>query len=160
MLPYSPEAGCIRGFAFHGQRVYAAAEVGGVLRSDDGGESWALAAGSDGNTDLGGPPEPFVSPDVHNIVVHPSDPDLVFAVSFAGLYRSQDGGATWKNLYRCYCRDLWLDPLDPQHIVFGPAKNVEAGGRIEVTRDGGQSWQLASDGLEVPWPNSLPERFS
>src|SRR5258707_14686047 len=41
MLPYSPEAGCVRGFAFHGSRVYAAVEVGGVLRSDDGGESWA-----------------------------------------------------------------------------------------------------------------------
>src|SRR5262245_38087843 len=30
-LPYSPEAGCVRGFAFHGSRVYAAVEVGGVL---------------------------------------------------------------------------------------------------------------------------------
>ncbi|MEO8613207.1 MAG: hypothetical protein ABI690_35275 [Chloroflexota bacterium] len=24
MLPYSPEAGCVRGFAFHGKRLYAA----------------------------------------------------------------------------------------------------------------------------------------
>ena len=34
-LPYSPEAGCVRGFDFHGDRAYAAVEVGGVLRSDD-----------------------------------------------------------------------------------------------------------------------------
>lgn len=38
--PYSPNAGCIRGFAYHGHRIYAAAEQGGVLGSDDGGESW------------------------------------------------------------------------------------------------------------------------
>ena len=55
-LPYSPEAGCLRGFAFHGSRAYAAVEVGGVLRSDDGGASWQLAEGSDGNPDLDGPP--------------------------------------------------------------------------------------------------------
>ena len=30
MLPYSPAAGCVRGFAFHGNRAYAAVEVGGV----------------------------------------------------------------------------------------------------------------------------------
>ncbi|HEX6035256.1 MAG TPA: hypothetical protein VFY83_12505, partial [Anaerolineales bacterium] len=55
-LPYSPEAGCVRGFAFHGERVYAAVEVGGVLVSDDRGETWGLADGSDGNPDLEGPP--------------------------------------------------------------------------------------------------------
>ena len=57
-LPYSPAAGCVRGFAFHGQRAYAAVEVGGVLRSDDEAQTWQLAAGSDGNPDLAGPPAP------------------------------------------------------------------------------------------------------
>ena len=78
-LPYSPEAGCVRGFAFHGSRVYAAVEVGGVLISEDKGESWRLAEGSDGNPDLEGPPEPFIYPDVHSLEVHPSSPDLVYA---------------------------------------------------------------------------------
>ncbi len=160
MLPYSPEAGCVRGFAFHGQRLYAAVEVGGVLRSDDGGDRWALAPGSDGNPDLSGPPEPFVYPDVHDIAVHPSDPDLVFAATGGGLYRSNDGGATWTLLYDCYCRGLWLDPDDPDHVVFGPAQYVGAVGRIEETHDGGQSWQLAAGGLDVPWPRTLPERIS
>jgi hypothetical protein len=45
-LPYSPEAGCVRGFAFYGTRAYAAVEVGGVLVSDDKGETWQLAEGS------------------------------------------------------------------------------------------------------------------
>ncbi len=45
-LPYSPAAGCVHGFAFHGQRVYASAEVGGVLRSTDGGMHWIMANGN------------------------------------------------------------------------------------------------------------------
>lgn len=160
MLPYSPEAGCVRGFAFHGQRVYAAVEVGGVLRSDDAGATWALAAGSDGSPNLSSPPEPFVYPDVHDIAVHPSDADLVFAATGGGLYRSDDGGATWDLLYDCYCRGLWLDPDDPYHIIFGPADYVGAVGRIEESHDGGQQWALASDGVQVPWPRTMPERFT
>ncbi len=159
MLPYSPEAGCVRGFAFHGRRAYAAVEVGGVLRSDDSGETWALAKGSNGKPSLGEPPEDFVYPDVHDLGVHPSSADLIFAATGNGLYRSQDGGAKWELLYECYCRALWLDANDPNHIIFGPADHVGAVGRIERTRDGGKTWELASDGLQVPWPRTMPERL-
>src|SRR5512143_1874268 len=106
-LPYSPRAGCVRGFAFHGQRGYAAVEVGGVLRSDDAGASWRLAEGSDGNPDLEGPPAPLVYPDVHSLNVHLSSPDLVFAPTGGGFYHSADGGKTWELLYDCYCRAVW-----------------------------------------------------
>ena len=159
-LPYSPEAGCVRGFAFHGTRGYAAVEVGGVLRSDDGGETWRLAEGSDGNPDLDGPPEPFVYPDVHSIAIHPSSPDMVFAPTGGGFYGSTDGGRTWAYLYDCYCRAVWLDPADPDHLVLGPADGVDSNGRIEVTHDGGQTWQPASNGLSVPWRRGMVERFT
>ena len=95
-LPYSPEAGCVRGFAFRGARAYAAVEVGGVLSSDDGGETWRLAEGSDGKPDLEGPTEPFIHSDVHSIFVHPFLPNLVFAPTGGGFYCSADGGKTWK----------------------------------------------------------------
>ncbi len=160
MLPYSPEAGCVRGFAFHGNRAYAAVEVGGVLRSDTAGETWHLAEGSDGSPDLDGPPEPFVYPDVHSIEVHPSSPDLVFAPTGGGFYRSRDGGRRWELLYDCYCRAVWIDPHDAQHIVLGPADGVERNGRIEVSRDGGQTWQTASRGVQVPWRRHMVERFT
>jgi photosystem II stability/assembly factor-like uncharacterized protein len=160
MLPYSPEAGCVRGFAFHGDRAYAAVEVGGVLRSDDAGESWRLAEGSDGRPDLDGPPEPFVYPDVHSIDVHPSSPDRVFAPTGGGLYQSIDGGRTWTLRYDCYCRAVWIDPLDARHMVLGPADGVDRDGRIEESRDGGATWHRASSGLSVPWAQHMVERFA
>lgn len=158
-LPYSPEAGCVRGFAFHGSRVYAAVEVGGVLVSEDNGETWRLAEGSDGKPNLAGPPEPFVYPDVHSLEVHPSSADLVHAPTGGGFYRSNDGGKTWDLFYDCYCRAVWVDPADPEHLILGPADNVDVNGRIEESRDGGQTWSLASNGLKVPWRRGMVERF-
>jgi photosystem II stability/assembly factor-like uncharacterized protein len=158
-LPYSPEAGCVRGFAFHGSRAYAAVEVGGVLRSDDNGETWQLAQGSDGKPDLAGPPEPFVYPDIHSLEVHPSSSDLVYTPTGGGFYRSNDGGKTWKLLYDCYCRAVWVDRFDSEHLILGPADGVDRNGRIEESHDGGQTWSLASNGLKVPWRRGMVERF-
>lgn len=161
-LPYSPEAGCVRGFAFHGPRAYAAVEVGGVLRSDDGGDTWQLAPGSDGNPDFGHRlPPSFVHSDVHSIEVHPTSPDAVLAATNAGLYRSHDGGHTWLNLYpRHYCRALWVDPHNVDHLILGPADGVDRNGRIVETTDGGQSWHDISTGLPTPWPRQMVERLT
>jgi photosystem II stability/assembly factor-like uncharacterized protein len=158
-LPYSKQAGCIRGFAFHGSRAYAAAEVGGALRSDDGGETWRLAEGSNGDPSFDTPPAPLIYPDVHSIAVHPSSPDSVYAPTGGGYYASQDGGRSWELLYDCYCRAVWVDANDPLHQILGPADNVDANGRIEETRDGGWTWRAASQGLVVPWPHHMVERF-
>jgi photosystem II stability/assembly factor-like uncharacterized protein len=158
-LPYSPEAGCVRGFAFHGSRLYAAVEVGGVLVSDDQGQTWSLAEGSDGKPSFAGPPEPFVYPDVHSIEVHPSSQDLVYAPTGGGFYRSIDGGKTWKLFYDCYCRAVWVDPQNPDHMILGPADGVDRNGRIEESNDGGETWSIASRGLQVPWRRGMVERF-
>ncbi len=162
-LPYSPEAGCIRGFAFHGSRAFAAVEVGGVLRSDDAGETWRLAEGSNGDPDLENPPEPLIYPDVHSIVAVANDPAMpttLYAPTGAGLYRSSDGGRAWVPLYDCYCRAVWVDPADPNHLLLGPADAVESNGRIEETRDGGKNWSNASGRLGAPWRDYMVERFA
>ena len=159
-LPYSPNAGCVRGFTFLGTRGYAAVEVGGVLRSDDSGETWRLVEGSSGNPDLEDAPEPMIHSDVHSISVHVWARDTVLTPTGGGLYRSTDGGRTWARIYECYCRAAWLDPEDPQRIVFGPADGVDRDGRIEATNDGGLSWIAASGGLRVPWRHGMVERFA
>jgi photosystem II stability/assembly factor-like uncharacterized protein len=161
-LPYSPEAGCVRSFAFSGQRAYAAVEVGGVLRSDDRGETWRLAGGSTGEPTFDLPPAPFVFADAHWVEAHPISPELVYAATAEGLYRSQDGGDTWSVSHAgSYCRAVWVDPLDPEHIILSPADSVaHKNSRIERSRDGGLTWSLSSDGLDLPWPDRMVERFA
>lgn len=160
MLPYSPQAGCVRGFAFHGDHAYAAVEVGGLLASEDRGRSWALVPGSEGKPTFSSPPKGFLHPDVHSVAVHPSDPDLVYAPTGGGFFRSEDGGASWEQRYNAYSRAVWVDPKNPDHILLGPADGVGRRGRIERSRDGGKTWQDASQGLDTPWPSTLPERFT
>jgi photosystem II stability/assembly factor-like uncharacterized protein len=157
-LPYSPEAGAVRGFAFHGSRGYAAVEQGGMLRTDDGGISWRLVGGSTGD-----PHAPLLNGrihnDVHSVAVHPSSPDRVVAPTGGGLYVSEDGGEAWEQLYDCYCRAVWVDPDDADHMVFGPADGVDSNGRIEETTDGGETWRDVSEGLDTPWPGHMVGRL-
>jgi hypothetical protein len=85
---------------------------------------------------------------------------MVYAPTGGGLYASSDGGASWRHLYPgCYCRAIWVDPITPSRLVFGPADGVEFNGRIEVSHDGGATWQLASTGLETPWRRHMVECF-
>ena len=164
-LPYSPRSGCVRGFAFaesgpNKGRIYAAVEVGGVLVSDDNGRSWQLAAGSDGKPEMNRELGTMIHPDVHSITVHPSSSDIVTAATGGGLFRSIDAGRSWKNIYPCYIRAVWVDPIDHQHLVAGPADGVSRNGRIEESRDGGRSWHSASIGLKAPWARHMVERFA
>ena len=163
-LPYSANAGCVRGFAIaesgpKRDRLYAAVEVGGVLVSDDSGDTWQLVGGSDGKPDLNREFGTMVHPDVHSIAVHPTSSDIVTAATGGGLYRSIDGGRTWKNLYDCYIRAMWVDPSDAQHIIAGPADGVSRNGRIEESYDGGRTWKPASEGMKVSWPRDMVDRF-
>ena len=152
-LPYSPEAGCVRGFAFSGTRAYAAVEVGGTLISDNNGDSWEISTPQDfaGNK---------IHPDVHSIGTHPDSSGLVAAPTGGGFFFSDDGGKTWENRYpNSYCRAFWWDPSDADHILLGSADWVDRNGRIEETRDGGITWNPVWFGLDVPWRGHMVERF-
>ena len=93
--------------------------------------------------------------------MHPSSPDLVFAATNAGLYRSTDGGETWKRINSDgYTRAFWVDGDDPGHILAGPAKNVGRLGTILKSTDGGKAWTPFTNGLETPWPDTMVERFT
>jgi photosystem II stability/assembly factor-like uncharacterized protein len=160
-LPYSPEAGCVRGFAIHGDRAFAAVEVGGLLRSDDGGRTWALAPGSSGQPDFRTPPNGYIHADVHSVEVHPGSPELVMAPTNSGTYRSEDGGSTWSVIHnKGYTRACWLDPHNPAHLITGPARGVDRDGTILETHDGGANWTEITQGLNCPWPRAMVDRFT
>jgi photosystem II stability/assembly factor-like uncharacterized protein len=62
----------------------------GIFKSADGGESWqSINNGLTINRDTGFPYY------VKVIVVHPANPDIVFAATGSGLYQSIDGGQNW-----------------------------------------------------------------
>jgi hypothetical protein len=55
--------------------------VGGIPRSVDDGGTWS--------------PTIAVDDDVHQVLAHPTRPQIVFAAASVGLCRSTDAGATW-----------------------------------------------------------------
>ena len=152
-LLYSPEAGCVRDFAFCGTDGFAAVEVGGILVSKDYGETWSLNRKNQS-------PEKNIHPDVHSTTIHPSSANLIAATTGGGFFLSKDGGATWDNRYPdCYCRAVWWNPVDPEHMLLGAADWVDRNGQIEETRDGGHTWSKVTRGLDLPWRNHMVERF-
>lgn len=158
-LSRSPRASRICGFTFQGSRGYAAVESGGVLRSNNRGESWWLVKGSTGDPQSQ-VPDNFVHPNVHAVVLHPASEDLVFAATGGGLYRSQNGGDSWTLLHPAYSQAVWVDPADPDHVILSLAEARDEQGRLEQSLDGGQSWKPADRGLNMPWEHYMVQRFA
>jgi photosystem II stability/assembly factor-like uncharacterized protein len=152
-LPYSPRAGAARNAYVSGDRVLVAAEVAGLLRSEDGGETWVC--------------EPVEGDeDVHHVTGHPDDPDLVYVSlgtaslkvregQHGGIARSRDGGRTWEKVETDYTRATIVPPARPDLVLAGPAPRVGRDGRIAVSRDGGDTWEPAGDGIDVPMPDMV-----
>ncbi len=159
-LPYSPRAGAVRNIYAPpgGRRLLASVEVGGLLDSPDGGETWTV--------------RPILTDsDIHHITGHPDDPDLLFASlgwaalknvqrapdapPLGGVARSRDGGRTWVKFYSDYTRAIIIPPSRPDLLLAGPAKEVGERGRIEVSSNEGDSWQAAGDGFEDPMPDMV-----
>jgi photosystem II stability/assembly factor-like uncharacterized protein len=67
--------------------ILLAATTAGLLRTTDGGTTWAVAAAPPGQRN------PF-----WDVLFHPTDPSVVYAASQTNVYRSTDTGATWTEL--------------------------------------------------------------
>ena len=99
--------------------VYAGIEVGGILRSRDGGDTWEHLQGA--------------HPDVHKLIASPSLPSTVYAATAHGPYRSDDGGDTWLDIGEGLERrhNIPIVPSPDDHNL------VVAGGREQRTPQGG-----------------------
>ena len=88
------------------------------------------------------------------VFVHPRDPNLVFAGTADGVYRSTDRGATFKRAnFPDKGVQIWsflVDPADPKRMLAG-------GSPVSVYRseDGGESWKR-SPNLDLPVHAKMP----
>lgn len=148
-FPAPPFVGKLKDIAFdpqRPQRIYASIEVGGLLRSDNAGETWVQLEG--------------FHPDVHRLVLRPSDPRWMYITGGDGIYRSRDQGAAWEHLTTRSSRIAYPDALiihpRREELMFtagagnNPAAWISARsaeGGIARSRDGGQTWEALQQGL-------------
>lgn len=107
--------------------VEAPGDQGGLYRSDDQGASFKKVSD---NKDLLHRPFYFC-----NITADPTNPDIVYAQALR-LYKSTDGGRTWKTIPTPHGddHDLWINPHNPDLMI------ESNDGGANVTTDGGKSW--------------------
>ena len=128
----------------------------GVYLSKDGGQSWE-------NMGL------KKSEHISKIIVHPSDPNTVWVAAQGplwnkggerGLYKTTDGGATWKRTLGdsewTGVTDILIDPRNPDQLyaaTWQRHRTIAAymgGGPesgIHKSTDGGDTWEKLSKGL-------------
>jgi photosystem II stability/assembly factor-like uncharacterized protein len=156
----APFAVRVMRFARHPARpneIYAALEIGGVMRSTDGGETWMDS--SDNlirmSVDEARLRSKIVSDteaegmlDGHAICMSAADPDSVILAVRMGLFRSRDQGKNWEDLRVdrfspfTYGRDVKVSPQDAATLyaclsVAASSKD----GALYRSRDLGSTWQ-------------------
>ena len=129
--------------------IYASLEVGGLLRSLDGGQSWFNVI--DGlYIDEG-------SVDIHSIVVNPTRPGQLTVATRFGTFRSVDRGLHWRDLKApllrpigSYCRVLAYAPGDVDTLYLAAGNDFDGDrGALFVSRDDGITWERADLGIPL-----------
>ena len=128
----------------------------GVYKSTDGGDTWTHV-GLEDTLHIG------------RVVVHPSDPDIVYVAVVGhlwgpnderGLYKTTDGGKTWTRVLfideDTGIIDVAMDPVSPgtlyaaayqrRRTAFG-FNGGGPGSGIHKTTDGGETWTTLTNGL-------------
>ena len=132
------------------QTVYAASPDAGAFKSTDGGKSWARLT-------RGLPAE--LTPVL--VVVDPRQPQrLLLAGLFGqGLYRSSDGGATWRPSPGLGADDVRVLAFDPAGTLVYAVTSGQVE-RLWRSTDGGATWKPASAApLELFITVLIPSRF-
>ena len=131
----------------------------GVFKSEDGGQTWEnLGLESSRN--------------VHRILIDPEDCTRVYIGAIGppfndsqerGMYRSQDGGASWDRILytneRSGVAEMVMDPLDPRKIFVAMWEHQRTpwsftsggeGSGLFVTFDGGNQWEGLGESHGLP----------
>lgn len=137
--------------------VYAGVEDAALFRSADGGKTWQELAGLRGHGSGSQWAPGAGGMGLHTILVDPASPQRMFvAISAAGVFRTDDGGRTWKpanrGLHSRYIPDptaevghcvhrIALHPSRPQ-VLF-----MQKHWDVMRSDDAGESWREVSGNL-------------
>ena len=136
--------------------VYGAVEVGGLLASRDGGESW------DSITD--GLYVRNNTVDLHGVQVSAAVPGMVYIITQVAMFRSRDRGGRWEHVRfgemfpgGSYCRGLIVAPDDPRTMYLaagagggGAPQGTQEAGALFRSRDVGETWERIDIGGTPP----------
>lgn len=138
--------------------VRIAISCGGVWETRDAGATWDCRA--DGMFAAFMPPEQGRDPNVqdpHALVQSPSSPDRLWVQHHNGIFRSDDGSKTWREITdvppSSFGFAVAVHPRDPDTAWFVPGikdeQRIPVDGKLVVTRtrDGGKSFEILRSGL-------------
>jgi photosystem II stability/assembly factor-like uncharacterized protein len=127
--------------------LLAGIELGGLMRSEDGGQTWADHA-------------PGAQRDVHALAWHPGFAERAYEAGGGGAAWSHDGGRTWEpadaGRDRHYTWALAVDPEDPDlwYVSASPSARHAHGGenaQAHIYRWRGEGpWEEVRNGLPQP----------
>ncbi len=131
-------------------------EQGALLKTTDNGRTWTELDGYVDEADKSWR-------EVHRLMIHPHDPDLMYLATGEGLYRTRDGGAGFVNVHHRgermgYPEFLFFDPSDHKTILMGGSRfnptewfrDGIADSTILRSGDQGDSWTEPNGGFPNP----------
>ena len=129
--------------------VLTASVGGGVWRSSDNGLTWHMCGAeglypTDLRLDWANPDRVWLCSQSRQMVEHHSDhlrwPHGTYTWP-GGLYRSDDGGLSWRKITKLSPSEILQDPVDPGRL-YGIFE-----GAIHISPDAGETWRSFSEGL-------------
>jgi photosystem II stability/assembly factor-like uncharacterized protein len=137
--------------------VYAGVEDAALFRTTDGGASWHELPGLRGHGSGSSWQPGAGGMCLHTILHSPTDPQRMFvAISAAGAFRTDDGGATWRPINRGLRSEQIPDPTaEVGHCVHRLAMHcsrpdvlfMQKHWDVMRTDDAGESWHEVSGNL-------------